>query len=66
MEHCKKEYDPHYGNIIREEYRNDEGKLHRENGPAIIGYNRAGEIIYERFFINGEYFQDKDINHFSR
>jgi len=36
------------------DWRNDTGKLHREDGPAWIYYDSDGLILRENFFINGE------------
>jgi len=36
----------------RLEYYNQHGKLHREDGPAIIAYNKDGSINYEYYLIN--------------
>jgi hypothetical protein len=47
---CKKIYIG--GTIINEVYRNEEGLLHREDGPAINHYLDDGNID-EYFYING-------------
>lgn len=38
------ELNPESGNVTREEYYRD-GVLHRDNGPAIVEYNEAGQAI---------------------
>jgi hypothetical protein len=35
------------------EWRNDAGKLHREDGPAEICYNANGSIRHQAFYLNG-------------
>ena len=35
-------------------YLNDAGFVHREDGPAIIEYDTNGDIISEKFFLNGK------------
>ena len=32
----------------------DKGQLHRIDGPAVIKYNRDGEIVAQRWIINDE------------
>ncbi len=41
-----------YG-LSRHEYRNENGKLHRENGPAEIWYYENGQVKYEWWWLNG-------------
>ena len=37
------------------EWRNDAGQLHRENDqPAYIEYDESGEIVLEKWYLNGE------------
>ena len=36
-----------------EEWRNNDGHLHREDGPATIRYNQDGNIKYEAYWQNG-------------
>jgi hypothetical protein len=33
-----------------ETYKNEEGKLHREDGPAVIHYFANGDMSYEQYF----------------
>lgn len=42
------------------EYYNYLEKLHREDGPAIIGYHNNGKIEFRKFHLNGEmyYYQN--------
>jgi hypothetical protein len=39
---------------FRREWRDEKGRYHRENGPAIICYYSDGSIKTEAFYINGE------------
>lgn len=41
------------GQLRREEYWKD-GKLHRENKPAITEYLKNGQLWYDAYFLNGE------------
>lgn len=53
MDEIKREYYKN-GNIRIVRYFNNNGKLHRKNGPAVISYLIDGEKNEERYFINGE------------
>ena len=33
-------------------YTNEEGEIHRTNGPAVIEYNEQGEVIFEKYYLN--------------
>ena len=35
------------------------GKLHREEGPAIIEYNRSGKVIKEEYWLDDKQYTDK-------
>ena len=36
------------------------GKLHREDVPAVISYYRSGDIEYEVWYLNGKQFWPED------
>ena len=40
------------------QWKNENGKLHNENGPAVIGYNENGNISYKLWYINGKLHND--------
>ena len=40
------------GELWRVIYRNDSGKRHRTDGPAIISYYKDGSVYYKEYFIN--------------
>lgn len=40
------------GKLHTKEYCKD-NKYHREDGPAVIWYNKKGEVIREWYYING-------------
>jgi hypothetical protein len=40
---------------FRREWRIEDGRLHREDGPAYISYNYDGSIESEYFYFNGNY-----------
>lgn len=41
-------------NICYEYYLDEEGLLHREDGPAWIEYDPAGDLYLEMYLINGD------------
>lgn len=43
----------------RSVYRNKSGKLHREDGPAVILYSSTGNNPKLQFYLNGIYFDVK-------
>jgi hypothetical protein len=49
---------PEHPIMMEEWYYYDE--LHRENGPALIEYNEAGERLSVEFYINGEEIEQRD------
>lgn len=49
----KKIYPYNHGKIYREEYYFN-GKYHREDGPAIIWYDKNGKVEIESYFLNAE------------
>lgn len=55
MPEIKKYYfdDDNKANLCNIHHYNDNSKLHREDGPAIINYNSNGNILDEIYFING-------------
>ena len=34
-------------------WKNENGRLHNENGPAVIGYDQNGNIIKQKYWKNG-------------
>jgi hypothetical protein len=40
---------------FRREWRTEDGRFHREDGPAYIEYNYDGSIEEEYFYFNGNY-----------
>ena len=46
--------DSMFNNIKNSIEHNKNGKLHREYGPAIIGFDENGKIIMEKWYNNGE------------
>ena len=44
-----------YGYAIVLTWKNENGQLHNENGPAVIGYNENGNVSYKSWYINGKY-----------
>jgi hypothetical protein len=47
-----REYYPN-GQIMSEEYRNDKGELHNDNGPALYEWYQSGQIKYVKYHVNG-------------
>lgn len=43
------------GTIRLQEWRNPDGWLHRENGPAMIEYNQSGNVVREEYRVDGEF-----------
>ncbi|WP_392399405.1 hypothetical protein [Actinotignum urinale] len=41
-----------------EEWRNNEGRLHREDGPATISYNPDGTVMCEAYYQHGQLHRD--------
>jgi SLT domain-containing protein len=67
-------YDDTYTNKKAEIWHNGEGKYHREDGPAYIGYYEGGQVESERWCLNGErhrkdgpayidYYEDGRVSH---
>ena len=52
MEKCFTKY--HNDKIYSVEYRNEFGKLHKEDGPAVIFYSITGNIVSEHYYINNK------------
>jgi antitoxin component YwqK of YwqJK toxin-antitoxin module len=44
----------YFDGSFRREWKNGAGKLHREDGPAVICYYPDGSIKQEYFYINGK------------
>ena len=40
---------------FRREWRTEDGRIHREDGPAVIYYYPDGSIKTEAFYINGKF-----------
>jgi antitoxin component YwqK of YwqJK toxin-antitoxin module len=51
--HEVKKYYYKNGSVLIEHHLN--GKRHREDGPACIGYYKNGSVSYESYYINGIY-----------
>ena len=51
MSRIDKEYYDN-GIIESEEYRNDDNEKHRIDGPAVIIYNKNGDIKMELYYVN--------------
>jgi len=49
-----------WGELVAKERYCQHGELHRLDGPASIDYNQSGEIIGQFYYINGDYFYEKD------
>jgi hypothetical protein len=47
------DYDDN-GDISAEQWMNEDGVFHREDGPAVVWYYYNGQIERERWLINGE------------
>jgi antitoxin component YwqK of YwqJK toxin-antitoxin module len=39
--------------IIAVKYFDNDGKLHRENGPAFIYFYKSGELLQEKYYFHG-------------
>ena len=43
----------YFNGCLWKEYRDEDGKLHREDGPSIIYHRYGGSIEWEYFYLNG-------------
>jgi len=48
----------HSDGSFRREWMTENGKPHREDGPAIIWYNSDGSILEEDFYFHGKFLGD--------
>lgn len=46
------------GQILAVKWFNDDGKLHREDGPAHVNYRINGELLSENWHVNGRKHRD--------
>lgn len=46
-------WEDNFGNVRKEEYYRS-GKRHRECGPAILEYDKNGDVVKYEFFLNGK------------
>ncbi len=42
-----------YFGCLHKEWKNEDGELHREDGPAYIRYYPTGSINWEAFYLDG-------------
>lgn len=47
--------------FLVQKYKNEEGLLHREDGPAWSEYWPNGQLFFEYWLINGKYHRDGDL-----
>jgi antitoxin component YwqK of YwqJK toxin-antitoxin module len=43
----------YFDGCLWKEYRDEDGKLHREDGPSIIYHRYGGSVEWEYFYLNG-------------